>query len=110
MAEKRQRWRERGREGEGGMFHFRLMICTAHGPDHEEEDQPTAAGRRTDGRPAGLLEGGSVVRRADGDQNQGVHETAAAARFQIRGGMRHRQNINIIERSPPVLLHGYQHG
>ena len=68
---------ERGRE-RGGMFHFRLMICTAHGPDHEEEDQPTAAGR-TDGRPrpAGLLEGGSVVRRADGDQNQGVHETAA---------------------------------
>ena len=31
------------------MFHFRLMICTVHGPDHEreEEDQPTAvaAGR-----------------------------------------------------------------
>ena len=70
---------------EGGMFHFRLMICTVRGggcggPDHEaEEDQPTA--ERTPGRTDfwnGVPLPSAAVGTADGDQNQGVHETAAA--------------------------------
>ena len=82
-----ERWREgeKEREGtreEGGMFHFRLMICTVRGggPDHEaEEDQPTA-GRADAGTDFwnGVPLASAAVGIADGDQNQGVHETAAA--------------------------------
>ena len=56
LHEWRKRDRDGEREGEGGMFHFRLMICTAHGPDHEEEEEEE---EEEDQPSAGLLERGS---------------------------------------------------
>ena len=107
MAEKRQRWRGGKREREGergrGMFHFRLMICTVHGPDQEEEeDQPTAAGR-TDfwsGVPAMLCAAWWTETRMKVYTKQQPEQSPRFIPDTIRS-MRHQRTLIWSDRPPP---------